>query len=150
MIEFGLERIERGMYPYVRVVWGAVGAAVAVATVAGCGPVTDRGDAAAAVTMRMMSAVTAKDGPAACALLAPDTAAELEQSADKPCAEAILEEDLPGPGSVSGSRVYGQWAQVQLSGDMVFLAVFPGGWRVVAVGCTARGDGPYDCVLQGG
>ncbi|MER6590291.1 hypothetical protein ABT214_00175 [Micromonospora purpureochromogenes] len=133
-----------------RVVWVAVGAALAVVAVAGCGSVTDRGDAAAAVTVRMVDAVTAKDGVAACALLAPDTAAELEQTADKPCAEAILEAHLPGPGAVSDSRVYGQWAQVRLNGDTVFLAVFPGGWRVVAAGCTARGDEPYDCVLQGG
>jgi hypothetical protein len=32
----------------------------------------------------------------------------------------------------------------------VFLAAFPGGWRVVAAGCTPRGDRPYDCTLQGG
>ncbi|MBQ0894842.1 hypothetical protein KBX37_17335 [Micromonospora sp. U56] len=133
-----------------RVVWVAVGAALAVVAVAGCGSATDRGDAAVAVTVRMADAVTAKDGFAACALLAPDTAAELEQTADKPCAEAVLEADLPGPGAVSDSRVYGQWAQVRLNGDTVFLAVFPGGWRVVAAGCTARGDEPYDCVLQGG
>ncbi|MEH1058512.1 hypothetical protein V6U89_25295 [Micromonospora sp. CPCC 206171] len=128
----------------------AVGAALAVLALAGCGSVTDRGDAAAAVTVRMVDAVTAKDGAAACALLAPDTAAELEQSAGRPCAEAILEADLPGPGSVSHSKVYGQWAQVRLNGDTVFLAVCPGGWRVVAAGCTARGEEPYDCVLQGG
>ena len=34
--------------------------------------------------------------------------------------------------------------------DTVFLAVFPGGWRVVAAGCTPHGDRPYDCVVQGG
>ncbi|MCG5436268.1 hypothetical protein [Micromonospora foliorum] len=111
---------------------------------------TDRGDAAAAVAVRMLTAVAEMDAAAACPLLAPDTLAELEQSADKPCAEAILAEDLPKPGSVSASEVYGQRAQVRLSGDTVFLAVFPGGWRVVAAGCTARGEKPYDCVLQGG
>ncbi|MGQ5265261.1 hypothetical protein ACTWLT_31370 [Micromonospora sp. ZYX-F-536] len=111
---------------------------------------TDRGDAAAAVTVRMLNAVAAKDGAGACALLAPDTVAELEQSADKPCAEAILEEGLPEPGTVTASDVYGQRAQVRLSADTVFLASFPGGWHVVAAGCTARADKPYDCVLQGG
>ncbi|MGI5525283.1 hypothetical protein ACQEUX_30680 [Micromonospora sp. CA-259024] len=128
----------------------AVGTALAVVTVAGCGSATDRGDSAAAAAVRMLSATGAKDGTAACALLAPDTAAELEQSADKPCAEAVLAEGLPEPGAVVGTDVYGQRAQVRLSGDTVFLAVFPGGWRVVAAGCTARGDKPYDCVLQGG
>ncbi|RLK23872.1 hypothetical protein DER29_1757 [Micromonospora sp. M71_S20] len=127
-----------------------VGAALTVMTVAGCGAVTDRADAAAAVTTRMLDAVAGRDGTAACAVLAPDTVAELEQSADKPCAEAILAEDLPEPGAVVATDVYGQRAQVRLDGDTVFLAVFPGGWRVVAAGCTARGDKPYDCVLQGG
>lgn len=131
--------------------FAAVGAALAVTAVTGCGAVTDRGDAAAAVATRMLSAAAGgKDGSAACALLAPDTVAELEQSADKPCAEAILAEDLPDPGAVVATDVYGQRAQVRLSGDTVFLAVFRGGWRVVAAGCTARGDRPYDCVLQGG
>ncbi|WP_346121252.1 hypothetical protein [Micromonospora coerulea] len=111
---------------------------------------TGRGDAAAAVAVRMLTAITQQDGAGACAALAPDTAAELEQSADKPCVEAILDENLPAPGPVSASHVYGQWAQVRLIGDTVFLAVFPGGWRVVAAGCTARGDRPYDCLLQGG
>ncbi|WP_433389513.1 hypothetical protein [Micromonospora sp. KLBMP9576] len=128
----------------------AVGAALAATAMAGCGAVTDRGDAAAAVTAQMLNAVAGRDGTAACALLAPDTVAELEQSADRPCAEAILAEDLPEPGPVVATDVFGQRAQVRLSGDTVFLAVFPGGWRVVAAGCTARGDKPYDCVLQGG
>jgi hypothetical protein len=46
--------------------------------------------------------------------------------------------------------VYGQWAQVRIGGDTVFLAVFPGSWRVVAAGCQSRGDRPYDCQVQGG
>jgi hypothetical protein len=45
--------------------------------------------------------------------------------------------------------VYGQWAQVRLSEDTVFLGAFPGGWRVVAAGCTPRDNRPYDCTLQG-
>ncbi|WP_433534461.1 hypothetical protein ACQPZK_20010 [Micromonospora sp. CA-249363] len=126
-----------------------MGAILAVLTV-GCSQVTARGDAAAEVAVRMLSAVVAKDGVAACSLLAPDTAAGLEHSVDMPCAEAILGENLPGPGQVSASEVYGQQAQVRLDGDTVFLSVFPGGWRVVAAGCTARDDKPYDCVLRGG
>jgi hypothetical protein len=115
----------------------------------GCASVGDRGDAAAAVALRMLTAVQNDDGAGACAALAPDTLAELEESAGQPCAEAILDEDLPQPGEVSESQVYGQWAQVRLTGDTVFLGVFPGGWRVVAAGCTPRGERPYDCDLQG-
>jgi hypothetical protein len=83
-------------------------------------------------------------------VLAPDTAAELEESAGKPCPQAILDEDLPEPGAVTGTAVYGQWAQVRLNGDTIFLGVFADGWRVVAAGCTPHDDQPYDCTLQGG
>ncbi|MFC7711297.1 hypothetical protein [Micromonospora lupini] len=133
-----------------RVAVAPVGTVLAVLALTGCGAVTDRADAAGDVAVRMLSAVAEKDGAGACALLAPDSAAEIEQSADQPCAEAILEEDLPAPGTVSASDVYGQWAQVRVGGDTVFLAVFPGGWRVVAAGCRSRGERPYDCAIQGG
>lgn len=123
--------------------------AVAVLAVAGCDSAGDRGDAAAAVATRLLTAVGDNDGNAACATLAPGTLAELEQSAGQPCAQAILDEDLPAPGAVTGRDVYGQWAQVRFTDDTLFLAVFPGGWRVVAAGCTPRTDRPYDCVLQG-
>src|SRR5690242_19166387 len=123
---------------------------VALVALAGCATAGGRGEAAAGVATRLLTAVQGKDGAAACALLAPDTASEVEQSGGKPCAEAILDEDLPGPGAVTGTAVYGQWAQVRIGGDTVFLAVFPGGWRVVAAGCKPRGDRPYNCEVQGG
>ncbi|RAO03238.1 hypothetical protein ONO23_00994 [Micromonospora noduli] len=150
MIPFDWEAAIGGSGPYMRGAGAALGAVLVLVTVAGCSSVTDRGDAAAAVAVRMLTAAAERDAAAACALLGPDTLGELEQFADKPCAEAILAENLPQPGRVSASEVYGQRAQVRLSGDTVFLAVFPGGWRVVAAGCTARGEKPYDCVLQGG
>lgn len=127
-----------------------MGAALAMTAVAGCGAVDGRGAAAAGVAARMLGAVVARDGSAACALLAPGTLADLEQSADRPCAQAILAEDLPEPGAVVSTEVYGQRAQVRLDGDTVFLAVLPDGWRVVAAGCTVRDDRPYDCVVRGG
>jgi hypothetical protein len=126
-----------------------VGAA-AVLALTGCSSVGDRSDAASAVAVRMLQAVSAQDGATACGLLAPDTAAEVEQSADQPCAEAILDEDLPRPGTLTGAEVYGQQAQVRLSDDTVFLAAFPGGWRVTAAGCRPQGEKPYDCTVQGG
>jgi hypothetical protein len=123
---------------------------LAVAALAGCAAAGGRGEAAAAVATRLLTAVQSKDGATACALLAPDTASEVEQSGGKPCPEAILDENLPGPGAVTGTAVYGQWAQVRVGADTVFLAVFPGGWRVVAAGCKPRGDRPYSCEVKGG
>ncbi|MDG4824838.1 hypothetical protein O7635_23565 [Asanoa sp. WMMD1127] len=130
---------------------GLVAAAVAVALLAaGCGGPGGREDAAAAVAIRLLDAVDDRDGAGACATLAPETLADLEKSADQPCDQAILDEDLPGPSGVTTTNVYGQWAQVRLQTDTLFLAVFPGGWKVVAAGCRSRGDRPYDCTLQGG
>ncbi|MEU4215780.1 hypothetical protein [Actinoplanes sp. NPDC026623] len=123
---------------------------LAVGGPAGCAPAGDRAPAAATAAAGFFRAIGAGDGTAACAVLAPDTAAEVAQSDDRPCPEAILRQDLPAPGPVTGSEVFGQWAQVRLTGDTVFLAAFPGGWRVVAAGCTRRAGRPYDCAVRGG
>jgi hypothetical protein len=117
---------------------------------AGCGSVGERQDAASAVAVGLLEAVAAGDGRAACDRLAPDTVDALEDAAGVPCARAILAEDLPPPGGVVGAEVFGQWAQVKVDGDTVFLAVFPDGWLVVAAGCTSRDPRPYQCQLDGG
>ena len=122
----------------------------ALVMLSGCADVGSREGAAGAIATRLLTAVAGKDGAGACAVLAPDTAAELVQSADKPCEQDILDEGLPAPATIDGAEVYGQWAQVRLTDDTLFLAVFPGGWRVVAAGCTPRESRPYDCTLQGG
>jgi hypothetical protein len=133
-----------------KVISAVVVASALLVTVAGCASVGDRETAASAAAVRLLTAVQSKDGQTACAVLAPDTTAEIVQSAGHACPQAILDEDLPTPGVVASAVVYGQWAQVRMSTDTVFLAVFPGGWRVVAAGCTPRGERPYDCVVQGG
>ena len=122
---------------------------LALTLIAGCAPAGDRGQAAAAVATRMLTAVDGKDGATACSLLAPATATEVAQSGGKPCADAIVDEGLPKPGTVTATAVYGQWAQVRIGGDTVFLATFPGGWRVVAAGCRSQGERPYNCAVQG-
>src|SRR3954452_2773586 len=112
----------------------AVVVLASVLALAGCGSVPDRENGAADAASRLLEAVAAGDGDAACAVLAPDTVAEVEKSAGQPCADAILDADLPGPAAVESTDVYGQWAQVVLADDTVFAAMFPGGWRVVAAG----------------
>lgn len=118
--------------------------------VAGCGSTSGRESAALAVTEKFLDAASAGDGAAACAMLAPDTIGELERSSGEPCADAVLDEELPEPGPATDTAVYGQWARVKLDDQAVFLAMFPGGWRVVAAGCHPRGDRPYDCDVDGG
>jgi hypothetical protein len=122
--------------------------AVAVALTAGCASVGNRADAATGVAVALLTDVADGNGPAACARLAPDTAETVAE--DEPCEKAILAKDLPKPGKVVGSDVYGQWAQVRLDDDTIFLAVFPGGWRVVAAGCAPRSSRPYQCSVEGG
>ncbi|MFG1988361.1 hypothetical protein ACGFJ7_00070 [Actinoplanes sp. NPDC048988] len=113
----------------------------------GCATVGSQEDAAAGKATSLLAAVGAGDGEAACALLAPDTITTVAE--DEPCPEAILDKRLPRPGAVVETSVYGQWAQVKLTDDTIFLAAFPEGWRVVAAGCTPRASRPYDCTVEG-
>jgi hypothetical protein len=48
--------------------------------------------------------------------------------------------------------VFGHDAIVRFSGDTVFLARFPEGWRVTAAGCQPgpSDQKPYDCTVSGG
>jgi hypothetical protein len=102
------------------------------------------------VAARFLTAVATGDGAAACVLLAPATVEQIEQDSGMSCGDAVVEEDLPEAEPVTSAHVYGQWAQVRLGEQTLFLAVFPGGWRVVAAGCRPRGERPYECVVDGG
>ena len=123
---------------------------VACVGLAGCGSVSDRETSAAGVAERFLAAVAADDGAAACGVLTPDAVATIEEDSGDPCADAVLDEDLPGPRPPTDTAVYGQWARVRLGDEAVFLAMFPGGWRVAAAGCRPRGERPYDCAVDGG
>jgi hypothetical protein len=95
------------------------------------------------------AAVEDGDGAAACALLVPATRDELEQSSGQECAAAILEEVPLAHGDGGIVEVYDTMAQVRWDGDTAFLARLPDGWRVLAVACTPRDVGPYDCRVKG-
>ena len=126
---------------------GAALALLAVAT-AGCGPVHE--DAVRRTASAFYAAYTAGDATGACDALAPRTRSELEQSAGRPCAEALLEEDLPRVDEPLEVRVFGTQAEVVWRGETTFLARFRGGWKVMAAACTPREHHPYDCRIEGG
>ena len=102
------------------------------------------------VARQFDEALARSDWSAACALLAPATKDDLEQSAGTPCAEAMAGEDLSEAGPVARVQVFGTMAQARLAQDTFFLTRFRGGWRVLAAGCSPQPAGPYDCRVQGG
>jgi hypothetical protein len=128
-----------------------VGAAltIAVTTVAaGCansqeGPVEE-------IARDFYRALEADDGAAACALLAERTRSELEKAAQKPCDQAIVDEDLPTVLGLGKVRSFGVAAQVRFDEETTFLSRFRDGWRVVAAGCARLPEGRYDCQVEAG
>jgi hypothetical protein len=115
---------------------------------AGCGAANASGPRSTAE--RWVSGLRDGDGAALCGLLAPKTLASAEQSAGKPCSDAILDEKLPQPNSVGSTQVWGDTATVRLDADTLFLAEFSSGWKVIAAGCDPRPGQPYDCQVEGG
>jgi len=101
------------------------------------------------VADRFSAAVAASDWAAGCGLLAPQTKAELEKSAGTACPTALADEDLPDAGPLEELAGFGTMAQVRFAGDTVFVAQFPGGWKVMAAGCAPVSGHPYDCRLKG-
>ncbi|MFI9150984.1 hypothetical protein [Streptomyces sp. NPDC053367] len=130
--------------------WRWVALVAVAAGLAGCATLGERETAASRAAQRFAESVRREDGPRACAALAPETRQELEQSAESPCPEALLQEDLSYRGRVRSVQVYGQQAQVVLDGDTLFLSRFPTGWRVTAAGCEPRPQRPYQCQVKGG
>jgi hypothetical protein len=128
---------------------------VVAATVSACA--SRPGAAAAETTVHdFHAAIAARDGEAACRLLAPHTREAVAADAEEPCADAILAGDvgpaLAGSDPTTGSdvvHVAGRQAQVVGPTDVVFLAVSGDGWVITAAGCTPRPDRPYDCVIEG-
>ena len=90
----------------------------------------------------------AADPAARCDLLIPAPRAALEASESAPFPDVI--EDLPlEGGSVESVEIWGGTAQVELSGDTLFLSETGDGWRITSAACTPRGEAPYDCEVDG-
>lgn len=102
------------------------------------------------MVQRFQSALDAGDGSGACRLLAPATRETLERDAQAPCADAVLDQDLPAAGGDVETEVYGTAAQARTGTDTIFLGRFDDGWRVMAAGCAVAGDAPYRCAVEGG
>jgi hypothetical protein len=118
-----------------------VAAAVAATAVAGCAGLQQP------EVEQVAAAFTQSGAAERCALLAPTTVTALEHDESVPCADALGQLDLPG-GRVVSSVVWGDNAQVRLTGDSLFLTRTDTGWKVAAAGCTPRGDAPYLCRLE--
>ncbi len=115
----------------------------------GCGSQPHE-DAVTSVAGAFHRAFAEKDGSAACAELAPKTRSELEESAGKPCAEAVLEESVEPPAAPGRVEVFGTQALVGNGKGATFLTRFPEGWKVMAAACKLSPGGPYDCSISGG
>jgi hypothetical protein len=96
------------------------------------------------------TAVADLDGTRACTWFAATTRTELEDSSGKPCDQAVLEENLTAPSGPAVVETYGFMAQIRYVDETTFLTRFPGGWRVLAVGCVPAQSSGYDCQVKGG
>ncbi|MFC7497377.1 MULTISPECIES: hypothetical protein [unclassified Nocardioides] len=131
-------------------VLGVAAVTAAVVVLTGCGD-TQR-DPVVETASGFYAALAAGDSAAACAALAPRTRSAVEQSAQKPCEQAILEEDIPGLGDAPDPdevSTFGTSAQVRWAGETTFLSRFRTGWRVVAAGCVPEPE-VYDCQVEAG
>jgi hypothetical protein len=117
-----------------------------VTLLAACAPTEE--DAAVGAADDFVAAVSDGDAGEACALLAPASLEELEQSTGAPCVETVL-----GEAKAAGDRVevstFGTMSQVRYADDVLFLTRFDAGWLVVAAGCTGQRDGLYSCGIEG-
>jgi len=99
---------------------------------------------------RFYAALDSDDGADACALLSARTRDQLEQSAGKACAQAVVEEGLTVPTAAREVETFGTAAQVRWDGETTFLSRYGDRWLVVAAGCLPVPGDRYDCALQGG
>jgi hypothetical protein len=95
------------------------------------------------------AALKRSDAATACALLAPPTRNELEQSESETCAKALPDQNLPPATTVPDVDVYGDEAIARVQGDVLFLTNVGGTWMVSAAGCKPQQDEPYDCEVKG-
>ncbi len=131
-----------------RVAGGArllAGSVVIASLLAGCSP-AGQAEAGAAAS-RFQRSVAAADWAGACGLLSERAGTDLESAAARPCPAALPALQLP-TNDVGTVEVWGHNAKAMVGQEAVFLSRFSSGWRVIAAGCTPRGeDLPYQCAV---
>jgi hypothetical protein len=127
--------------------WFVVAAAPTVLAVAGCSSTPHR-DAVSAAARSFVDKLRSGDGAGACDLLTKDAQSSASGATDTSCADAVTGIKERG-GAITAIQVWGDAAQVQIAGDVLFLRLVSGAWRVSAAGCTPQPEGPYDCKVSG-
>jgi len=120
-------------------------AVAAVLLLGGCSGAQD--EPAAAAATEFLRSVDARNGAAACDLLAPAAREEMASTAGKACALAVLEVELGPVRGRPNVRVFDSMAQVLVGSQTLFLSTYDGRWLVVAAACTAVPHRPYDCSI---
>jgi len=115
----------------------------------GCSSLNPGTAEAADTAARFHADLASGDARAACALLAPGTVEKLEDGAAGSCARKLADLGLPEAGNVRSSQAFGSNAQVRLEADTAFLTLSGRHWKIIAIGCTPRGEKPYDCEVEG-
>ena len=124
-------------------------AVAAVLTLTACSSVDEPGATRVATEFARLAG---SDPGAACALLAPRTVQQVTEEGEGDCAQGLKSDDPDPAGAVTSVTVAVNAAQVVMADQVVFLAHFDTGWKVLAAGCTreAQDDAvPYDCKVKG-
>jgi hypothetical protein len=121
---------------------------VGVVWLSGCGTGADRAQVRA-VTMRFFSALDARHGADACMQLSPALRKTITQERSvRRCASAVVKVKARRS-PIAVVHVYATSARVDLTGgESVFLSAMRDGWRICALGCRPRSNGPFECEEQ--
>jgi hypothetical protein len=125
------------------IVLAAAGLLVLLA-ISGCAP---DGTAAVDTAQKFSQALAASDWSGACAMLLADAREKVAK--DRTCEENLQALQIPEPGTVTRTGIYGRSALIEFENDAVFLTVAEGGWKITAAGCTPNGAKPYTCEVGG-
>ena len=102
------------------------------------------------VAEQLHAAIDNEDGASACDVLSDDVQEELQDAEGSSCEVAVLEAGISTKGRIESVEVYGTAGQVRYDDDVIFLADFPDGWKIIGAACEKQAAEPYDCKVRGG